>query len=236
MTRGDRGEDRTCRLGGAGGVVRLHALTGAAFLLQNGCMGITIRAIVMCAILGMGAAACREPSGNGTAARPEGGRADPAGVSVSAEPGGGAAGPASHESEAAQPDSVLTYEYVYPYNTEDLVENHYIELRMRGDSVTGRYYGTTDDFDSAREGYLPGFFVTTMNDLRIVDGAISFSLSPWDYFITPRTPGTEGVATDETRWKGPKVASSRSYRGSLTPDSLILYTASGTRPFARIAH
>ena len=115
------------------------------------------------------------------------------------------------------------------------MENHYVELSMRADSVTGRYYGTTDDFDSAREGYRPGFFVTTMNDLRIADGTISFSLSPWDYFITPRTPGRAG-ATDQTRWKGPKLASSRSYRGTLTPDSLVLPMAGGARPFVRVPH
>jgi hypothetical protein len=154
-------------------------------------------------------------------------------VSAGGEQGGGAARRASHENEVAQPDSVVLYEYVYPYNTEDLVENHYIELRMRGGSVSGRYYGTTDDFDSAREGYLPGFFVTSMNDLRMDAGSISFSLSPWDYFIEPRRPGLDDSSADLTRWKGPELASSRSYRGTIAPDSIILVTPDGSRPFAR---
>lgn len=188
--------------------------------------------MVVLAILVAGAAGCREQSADGTA-RPDGVRADSTGVSAGLEPAGRTAGPASHENEAGQPDSVLLYEYVYPYNTEDLVENHYIELRMRGDSVSGRYYGTTDDFDSAREGYLPGFFVTSMNDLRVDAGSISFSLSPWDYFIEPRRPGMDDTSADLTRWKGPELASSRSYRGTITPDSIILFIAGGNRPFAR---
>lgn len=186
----------------------------------------------MWAILGAGAAGCREPSADGTA-RPEAVRGDSSSMSAGVEPGGAIGRPASHENEVGQPDSVVRYEYVYPYNTEDLVENHYIELRMRGGSVSGRYYGTTDDFDSAREGYLPGFFATSMNDLRVDAGSISFSLSPWDYFIEPRLPGMDDASADLTRWKGPELASSRSYRGTITPDSIILFIAGGNRPFAR---
>ena len=167
-------------------------------------------------------AGCRE-----TPAPPSSPRADS--TAASAEP----ASPAGDVSSV--PDSVLVYEFVYPYNTATLVENHYIELSMHGASVRGRYYGTTDDFDSAREGYLPGFFATTMNDLRIDGGTISFTLAPWDYYTAPRTPGMDPDAstTDETRWKGPQLASSRSYRGVVTQDSIILESPFGPRAFGR---
>jgi hypothetical protein len=70
------------------------------------------------------------------------------------------------------------YEYVYEYNTEDLIENHYILLEMENGQISGRYYGTSDDFDDLREGYLPGFYVAPMDDLTIADNRIGFSLSP----------------------------------------------------------
>ncbi len=68
------------------------------------------------------------------------------------------------------------YEYVYPYNTSDLIENQYIVLINNGNKLEGYYYGTSDEFDEAREGYLPAFFVTKMEDLIIYNATIKFTL------------------------------------------------------------
>ncbi|MBN1543756.1 hypothetical protein JW992_16555 [candidate division KSB1 bacterium] len=84
--------------------------------------------------------------------------------------------PGAEKSEATQADEVRIYEYDYEWDLEGLSENHFIVLESYGDSVSGRYYGTSDDFDDFREGYAPGFFVATMDSLTIVDSRIHFSL------------------------------------------------------------
>lgn len=69
------------------------------------------------------------------------------------------------------------YEYVYPDNTQDLIENHFIVLTKNGEKISGLYYGTSDEFDDAREGYLPGFFVSPMDNLQINGETIRFVLT-----------------------------------------------------------
>ena len=68
------------------------------------------------------------------------------------------------------------YEYVYPDNTSDLIENHFIILTTVDNKLTGYYYGTSDEFDEAREGYLPAFFVAKMDNLLIKGDTIRFTL------------------------------------------------------------
>jgi hypothetical protein len=78
-----------------------------------------------------------------------------------------------------------TYEYVYPDNTPDLIENHYIIIDEIDNHYVGRYYGTSDEFDDAREGYYPGFFVADMENLEIKNDTIRFRLTvPNDKILT----------------------------------------------------
>jgi|GEM_PF-2307464 len=69
------------------------------------------------------------------------------------------------------------YEYVYPYNTDNLIENHYIAFKKTGEIVEGWYYGTSDEFDEAREGYLPGFFVSKISGLKTSGDSLFFKVS-----------------------------------------------------------
>lgn len=80
-----------------------------------------------------------------------------------------------------------TYEYIYPDNTEDLIENQYIIIDKKDSKYFGLYYGTTDEFDETREGYLPGFFVAPMDNLEINNDTIKFTLSvdDKDFFEKP---------------------------------------------------
>jgi len=82
------------------------------------------------------------------------------------------------------------YEYVYDFNTESFIENHYLEFIQTNGKITGFYYGTSDDFDEAREGYLPGFFSAEMKNLTLTDSTISFEVQvrKSDFYVNPITP------------------------------------------------
>lgn len=72
-----------------------------------------------------------------------------------------------------------TYEYVNPYNSLDLIHNHYIILEKNSDDTySGRYYGVTDMFDPDRTEYSAGFFVLPMQNLVIEGENMSFDLVP----------------------------------------------------------
>jgi len=92
------------------------------------------------------------------------------------------------QKEVSSKDLSGTYEYIYPYNSEDLIENQYIILVKSKEGYSGWYYGTSDEFDSAREGYLPAFFVTEMINLKISNDTITFKLA-----ISDNDPLTEPV-------------------------------------------
>ena len=118
------------------------------------------------------------------------------------------------------------YEYRYPHNTFSLNENHYIVLDSLEGGVHGWYYGTSDDFDAAREGYLPGFFVAEMQELRITGDSISFTVRPREIFTSP-VPLQYRRASDAPaglleRWTGPTLADVRAYAGTLSDRDIVL--------------
>jgi hypothetical protein len=128
--------------------------------------------------------------------------------------------------ESAAPEYPRIYQYTYPHNTPSLNENHYIVLDSLEDGVRAWYYGTSDDFDSVREGYLPGFFVAEMENLRITDDSISFTLRPREMFTSPvpleyRRAADAPAGTLE-RWTGPSLAELRRYAGTRANDRLVL--------------
>lgn len=94
--------------------------------------------------------------------------------------------PTAHCDDKGIPSGI--YEYVYKYNTETLKENHYIKISGSNGKYIGYYYGTSDDFDNAREGYLPGFYSQKMINLQITGNKISFEIQPKKFFNKAITP------------------------------------------------
>jgi hypothetical protein len=117
-------------------------------------------------------------------------------------------------------DLSVIYEYVYEHNTEDLVENHYLEFRNK----EVFYYGTSDDFDEAREGYYPGFFVAQIEDLERNGNIISFNLKVSDsiFYKQPITPLY--LANGNEPWDIGIRNDSRNYQGKIKGDTITINT------------
>ncbi|HWR72075.1 MAG TPA: hypothetical protein VN604_02790 [Nitrospirota bacterium] len=116
------------------------------------------------------------------------------------------------------------YEYVYEHNTKDLIENHYLEFRNANGKIEGYYYGTSDDFDEAREGYLPGFFSARMKNLLVQGASISFEVEVknTDFFSRPVTPLNK--TEKNTPWGVGIRYATRAYHGEIKGDSILIKT------------
>jgi hypothetical protein len=112
------------------------------------------------------------------------------------------------------------YEYIYEHNTADLIENHYIEF----ENGKGFYYGTSDDFDQAREGYYPGFFMAQINKLEMDGNKMLFSLSVNDsmFYKKPITPLNQ--KNDNEPWNIGVRYNARTYTGEVKGDTIIVET------------
>jgi hypothetical protein len=137
-------------------------------------------------------------------------------------------------------DSIATYEFVYPYNTADLIENHYIKLFIRSGSLTGKYYGPTDEFDEAREEYLPGFFVTDLFDLEIQGDSIKFVIlcSDDDFFTKPIDlkiqNSDEARNQGYTKWNVKLRTNMKKYKGSIQGDTIHIKDEIDDRLYLRV--
>lgn len=81
------------------------------------------------------------------------------------------------ESGAVAPDSVVYYHYACVDPVTQPAEDEIIALRYYPKSVDLVFWGTTDEFEEAREGYLPGFVVLKAKTLTQKGDALSFTLS-----------------------------------------------------------
>jgi hypothetical protein len=133
------------------------------------------------------------------------------------------------------------YKFEYEDNSETLIEDHYIVIEEVNGKLTGRYYGTSDDFDVAREGYLPGFYVSEMRDMQIKDNVITFNiqLNDSDVFSKPVDQNYKS-ASEVPLDKNPKWIQfglrkhSRDYKGKLINGVIQLEADFGPRVFKKV--
>jgi hypothetical protein len=136
-------------------------------------------------------------------------------------------------------DSTAIFEYVYPHNTPDLIENHYIILTNQSDKIKGRYYGTSDEFDQAREGYLPGFFVADILNGEIVDDSITFNLMCSDQDMFTKSIDLKIINSDEARRNGYQKwdiglrKEQKNYKGLISGDTITIVDDLDTRHYIR---
>ena len=120
-----------------------------------------------------------------------------------------------------------TYEYIYPYNFEDLIENQYIVLIKNKEGYSGWYYGTSDEFDEAREGYLPAFFVANLQKLKISNDTITFNLniSDNDLLTEPVTlklrSTEEAIKAGYSKWENKISPTPKKYWGLIINSNQI---------------
>lgn len=138
-----------------------------------------------------------------------------------------------------------TYRYVYPYTASLPSEDHYIVLESHEGTLRGYYYGTTDDFDEAREGYKPGYFVSELKNISINENEINFSIQLFkeDIFTDPvdlkfKSKDDPGMETNEV-WINAALFDrsegvTRAYRGTIEADQLILDMNTENRIYDRV--
>ena len=131
------------------------------------------------------------------------------------------------QKENTSKDLAGTYEYIYPYNSEDLIENQYIILVKSKEEYSGWYYGTSDEFDAAREGYLPAFFVAKMQNLKISNDTITFNLniSDNDLLTEPVTlklrSTEEAIKAGYSKWENKISPTPKKYWGFIINSNQI---------------
>lgn len=134
-----------------------------------------------------------------------------------------------HQKDSSKNAFLGTYEYVYPYNTEYLNENQFIVLTQSNDKLCGYYYGTSDEFDKAREGYLPAFFVINMEDLAIKADSIVFTLNVDNNdFLTKAVDLTfrstnEAIAAGYKQWDKKLETTKKKYSGFFKDGKTIFF-------------
>ncbi|WP_339694755.1 hypothetical protein [uncultured Roseivirga sp.] len=127
--------------------------------------------------------------------------------------------PISPQPKVNGPDDFLgKWKFSHPDASEELKEHHYMILEQTNDDFIGWYFGTTDDFDQAREGYFPGFFVAKMENLSLVGDTIKFSLKVQEDQLYEKPIPLDKRPEDEinlAKWEYGITYSEREYVGIL---------------------
>ena len=100
---------------------------------------------------------------------------------------------------------------------------------LDGNKLTGYYYGTSDEFDEAREGYLPAFFVKKIDNLEIMGDSIRFTLNVnnSDFLTQPvdlKYKSTEDALNSGYKnWENKIPTSPKNYVGVFKDDKTIFF-------------
>ncbi len=94
----------------------------------------------------------------------------------------------------------ISYYYHRDKNSEN--EESVLALEIIDYSTTGLFWGTTDEFDSAREGFLPGYFVLPLADVYERGDTISFSLSSCENSLFEKPLNVMNSTADKAREDG----------------------------------
>ena len=116
---------------------------------------------------------------------------------------------------------------VYVNKSTDMYEDQYLIVEQcPNGGLTAVYYGTTDDFDDAREGYLPGFFVSKAEKITVSNVSVDFTVNvnTTNIFATPVPLSIRSANKAEKILKPwtvyPPVEKSLKYRLSIKKDRL----------------
>lgn len=125
---------------------------------------------------------------------------------------------------ATEEDSSLvgTYQYTYPHNTADLNEDHFIMIYEHGGELHGTYFGTSDDFDPAREGYKPGYYYAEMQNLQLTDSTISFVVEVTDSTMYQHQITPFVKAAEQRPWQGTLQRYTQGFSGTIEDDVIKL--------------
>ncbi len=143
--------------------------------------------------------------------------------------------PLVKSSENTLEDLVGLWKFTYPYSGS-LIEDHYMKIGQEGTGLSGAYYGTTDDFDRAREGYLPGFFRADMQDISFNNDTLSFRLEiREDELYQEPIPLTlnSGISYGGEKWEYGISFKEKEYKGIYKNGRVVLFTRFDPREFLR---
>lgn len=132
--------------------------------------------------------------------------------------------------------------YLWEYDASNLHdEDNVIELRFRDSMVVdGFFWGTSDEFYSAREGFYPGFSVWRMQDISMAGDTLTFLLDSRgvDYFSGPLgldvRSATEALHQGYPLWRQlafEYFQDTVRYSGILRPDTLLIFKEKSQWPY-----
>ncbi|EOQ88539.1 hypothetical protein LEP1GSC202_0327 [Leptospira yanagawae serovar Saopaulo str. Sao Paulo = ATCC 700523] len=128
-------------------------------------------------------------------------------------------------------DIKVKYTGVYKYVYEDgggLDENHHIILEDNNGKIRGFYFGTSDDFDQAREGYLPGYFAKEMENICLDSELFTFTIkiTESDLFDKPIPLSfkfnPQNIKAKFKKWGINPILRERNYKGNIKTNKIIL--------------